>query len=56
MKYLFTTILFSAMLSSFSQDVQKRQITSAQIDAIFAQWDTQDKPGIAVGILNTSRN
>ncbi|MFD2562327.1 serine hydrolase domain-containing protein [Aquimarina rubra] len=52
MKNLFITFLFFACISCFSQQVQKRQITPAQIDAIFAKWDTPDKPGIAVGILS----
>lgn len=42
-------------MTSFSQEIQKRQITSAQVDAIFSQWDTQNKPGIAVGILNDGK-
>ena len=41
-----------ACTTSFSQEAQKRQITPAQIDAVFSQWDTPDKPGIAVGVLN----
>ncbi|WP_400077829.1 serine hydrolase domain-containing protein [Winogradskyella sp. R77965] len=55
MKYLFTTLLFFLTMISFSQEIQKRQITTAQIDAIFSQWDTKDKPGIAVGILNDGK-
>ena len=55
MKNLFTTLLFFVVIISYSQEVQKRQITSAQVDAIFSQWDTQHKPGIAVGILNNGK-
>ncbi len=52
MKNLSTTFLFFACMTCFSQEVQKRQIPPAQIDAIFSQWDTPDKAGIAVGILS----
>lgn len=55
MKNLFATILFFALTTCFSQEVQKRQITPAQIDAVFSQWDTQNRPGIAVGILNDGK-
>lgn len=55
MKNLFTTLLFLTVTISFSQKIQKRQIKSAQIDAIFSQWDTKDKAGIAVGILNDDK-
>jgi len=52
MKSLFTTFLVFAFTISFSQELKKRQITPAQIDAVFSQWDTPDKPGIAVGVLS----
>lgn len=52
MKNLLAAFLLFAFLTSFSQEIQKRQITPAQIDAVFSQWDTPDKPGIAVGVLN----
>ncbi len=52
MKSIFAIIAFLICASSFSQEVKKRQIAPAQIDAIFSKWDTQDKPGIAVGIMN----
>ena len=55
MKNLFTTLLFLVMTLSFSQETQKRQITTAQVDAIFSQWNTEDKPGISVGILNNGK-
>ncbi|WP_460219768.1 serine hydrolase domain-containing protein [Psychroserpens sp. MEBiC05023] len=55
MKTLFATLTFFVMMISFSQEVQKRQITSTEIDAIFSQWDTKDKAGIAVGILNDGK-
>ncbi|EDP70364.1 penicillin-binding protein [Flavobacteriales bacterium ALC-1] len=55
MKKLFTTLILFVMMISFSQEIQKRQITTAQIDAIFSQWDTKDKPGISVGILNDGK-
>lgn len=55
MKNLFTTLLFLVTMISFSQEIQKRQITTAQIDAIFSQWNTEDKPGISVGILNDGK-
>jgi len=55
MKNLVTTLLCFAMTVSFAQKVQKRPITTSQIDAIFAQWDTQNTPGIAVGILNDGK-
>ncbi len=52
MKQVFTTLLCCIGIAAFSQEAQKRQITPAQIDAVFAQWDTPDRPGIAVGVLN----
>lgn len=52
MKNLFTAIILFVSVTSYSQEAQKRQITPAQIDAVFSQWDTPDKPGIAVGVLN----
>ena len=52
MKNLFATLLLFAIMTSFSQEAEKRQITPAQIDAIFSQWDTPDRAGIAVGVLN----
>ncbi|TMM59301.1 beta-lactamase family protein [Maribacter algarum] len=52
MKSLFTALLLFAITISFSQEVKKRQITPAQIDDVFSQWDTADRPGIAVGVLN----
>ncbi|MDT0607136.1 serine hydrolase domain-containing protein [Croceitalea rosinachiae] len=52
MKNIFTLFLSFIYITSFSQEVQKRDVTAEQIDAIFSQWDTQTKPGIAVGILN----
>ncbi|MFK7813310.1 MAG: serine hydrolase domain-containing protein [Maribacter sp.] len=55
MKNLFATLLFFLCMISFSQEAKKRKITPAQIDAIFSQWDTQDRPGIAVGILNDGK-
>lgn len=55
MKNVFAAVLFFGLTTSFSQEIQKRQITSAQIDAIFSQWDTPDKAGIAVGILNDGK-
>lgn len=53
MKHIVTAIVactFTAM--TLAQEIQKRQITPAQIDAVFSQWNTADTPGIAVGILN----
>ena len=55
MKNVFATFLFFTFISSLSQEVQKRQVTPAEIDAVFAQWNTTDKPGIAVGILNDGK-
>jgi len=55
MKNLFATLFFFVCMVSFSQEAKKRQITPAQIDAIFSQWDTQDRPGIAVGVLNDGK-
>lgn len=52
MKKLLTIFLCLVFITSFSQEVKKRKITPAQIDAVFSQWDTQNKPGIAVGVLN----
>ncbi len=52
MKNLFTAFLLFALTTTFSQEEQKRQISPAQIDAVFSQWDTPDRPGIAVGVLN----
>ncbi len=52
MKKTFATFLLLTMTISFSQEVKKRQISPAQIDAVFSQWNTPDKPGIAVGVLN----
>lgn len=43
------------MLISSAQEAKKRQITANQIDAVFAEWDTKDKPGMAVGILNDGK-
>lgn len=55
MKNLLTSLLFFTMMLSFSQEVQKRQIIPSQIDAVFSQWDSTNKPGIAVGILNDDK-
>ena len=55
MKKVVATILFFACLTCFSQEVQKRQITSAQMDSIFSKWDTSDKPGIAVGVISDGK-
>ncbi|QCX02180.1 beta-lactamase family protein [Aggregatimonas sangjinii] len=55
MKNVFTTLLFFVGITSFSQENQKREITPDRIDAVFSQWDTPDKPGIAVGILNDGK-
>lgn len=55
MKNLIATLLFFVCMVSFSQEAQKRKITPAQIDAIFSQWDTQDRPGISVGVLNDGK-
>lgn len=55
MKNLFTTFLVFVSITSFGQEIQKRQITPAQIDEVFSQWDTPDKPGIAVGVLNDGK-
>jgi len=55
MRHLITTLLLLVTIVSFSQEIQKREITTAQIDAIFSQWDTKDKPGISVGILNDGK-
>jgi len=52
MKNLFALYLCFVCIGSFSQEIQKKQVTPSQIDAIFSQWNTQNKPGIAVGILN----
>lgn len=53
MKNLFATVAVLVLTTTtFSQDIQKRQIAPSQIDAVFSQWDTPNKPGIAVGILN----
>jgi len=48
MKNLIAAFLFLGSTFCFSQEVKKRQITSAQIDAIFSQWDIPNKPGISV--------
>lgn len=55
MKNLFITFLLFSITASFSQEIQKRRITPSQIDAVFSQWDTPSKPGIAVGILNDGK-
>lgn len=52
MKNLLAVILVCTLTTTFSQEAKKRQVTPAQIDAVFAQWNTPDRPGIAVGILN----
>ncbi|GAB5474783.1 MAG: hypothetical protein Mars2KO_28820 [Maribacter sp.] len=53
MKNLFATVAVLVLTTTtFSQDIQKRQIAPSQIDAVFSQWDTPNRPGIAVGILN----
>lgn len=55
MKNVFAAFLIFTFISALSQEVQKRQVTPAEIDAVFAQWNTTDKPGIAVGILNDGK-
>ncbi len=55
MKDLLKVILCFTMMTAAAQEAQKRQITPAQIDAVFSKWDTQNKPGIAVGILNNGK-
>lgn len=52
MKTLFTTVFLLVGFNCFSQEIQKRQITQGQIDAIFSQWDTTDEAGIAVGVVS----
>lgn len=52
MKTIFTSLALLMTAFSFSQEIKKRPITDNQINAIFSQWDTPDKPGISVGILN----
>lgn len=52
MKNLLVLLALLSYTVSFAQEVQKRQISPAQIDAVFSQWDTSNKPGIAVGVLN----
>ena len=52
MKKILVIYLLLAVTNSFSQEIQKRQITPSQIDAVFSQWDTENRPGIAVGVLN----
>ena len=55
MKKVLTIFLFFVITFSFSQEVKKRQITSKQVDAIFSKWNTTNKPGIAVGVLNDGK-
>ncbi|NER16578.1 serine hydrolase domain-containing protein [Spongiivirga citrea] len=55
MKNIIAIVLCFTSVICFSQEAQKREITSSQIDAIFSQWDTQDKPGIAVGVLSDGK-
>jgi len=55
MKKIFVTLLLFSGISCFSQQIQKRTITPAQIDAIFSKWDSADKPGIAVGVLSDGK-
>lgn len=55
MKKIVATFLYFACLTSFSQVVQKRQISSSQMDSIFSKWDTSDKPGIAVGVISDGK-
>ncbi len=52
MKNLLTTFIFFTYIACFSQEIKKRQITSAQIDSVFSKWDTSNMAGIAVGILS----
>jgi CubicO group peptidase (beta-lactamase class C family) len=52
MKKVVTLFLFFTYIVSFAQEVQKRQITTTQMDSIFSKWDTSDKPGIAVGVVS----
>lgn len=52
MKNLTAAILCFVGITCFSQEIKKRDITPAQIDAIFSKWDASNKPGIAVGILS----
>ena len=55
MKILITILLFFVGIYSYSQEARKSTVTPAQIDAVFSQWDTSDKPGIAVGVLNDGK-
>jgi len=55
MKNILPAFIFFIGVASFSQEVKKKHITPAQIDAVFSQWNTQNKPGIAVGVLNDEK-
>lgn len=55
MKTLFTSAFLLISVISFSQEVKKRQISEKQIDAIFSKWDTNDKAGIAVGVVSDGK-
>lgn len=52
MKNVVAIVFVFVLTSICAQEVQKRQITSTEIDAVFSQWDTPNKPGIAVGVLS----
>jgi CubicO group peptidase (beta-lactamase class C family) len=55
MKNLITIFLLFVITISFAQEIKKRKVTSDQIDAVFSKWNTTNKPGIAVGILNNGK-
>ena len=52
MKNSFLVFLLFGLSASFAQEAKKRQVSPAQIDAVFSKWNTTDKAGIAVGILS----
>lgn len=51
MKNLFVILFLLVFTTTFSQELEKRQVKPAQVDAVFSRWDSPNKPGIAVGIL-----
>lgn len=49
MSLLYLLLLIQSL--SFSQADMKSDVTELQIDSLFASWDDQAKPGIAVGVV-----
>ncbi len=55
MRNYWTVLLLLVSTISYAQQAQKTQATAAEIDAVFSQWNTPDKAGIAVGIVSDGK-